>query len=95
MLHAKVAVIDKRWSTVGSSNLDPFSLMLNREANIIALDPAFAQVLRTSLKDEMTRNAHQLDAHVWQQRSWAQKVASWLALGLTRIASVLSGAVDD
>jgi len=95
MLHAKVAVIDKRWSTVGSSNLDPFSLMLNREANIIALDPAFAQVLRTSLKDEMTRNAHQLDAHVWQRRSWAQRVASWLALGLTRIASVLSGAVDD
>ena len=40
-LHAKVAVIDGRWSTVGSSNIDPFSLLLAREANVIVADARF------------------------------------------------------
>jgi cardiolipin synthase len=39
-LHAKVAVIDSHWATVGSSNIDPFSLLLAREANIVVKDPA-------------------------------------------------------
>ena len=41
-LHAKVAVIDGRWATVGSSNLDPFSLLLAREANVVIEDAGFA-----------------------------------------------------
>ena len=95
MLHAKVAVIDQRWATVGSSNLDPFSLLLNREANIVALDAGFASVLRASLKDEISRNAHQMDPSVWQQRSWMHRVSSWLALALTRVTSFLVGALDE
>ncbi|MGH8713349.1 MAG: cardiolipin synthase ClsB, partial [Casimicrobiaceae bacterium] len=35
MLHAKVAVVDDHWSTVGSSNIDPYSLLMAREANVI------------------------------------------------------------
>lgn len=95
MLHAKVAIIDQHWATVGSSNLDPFSLLLNREANIVALDAGFASVLRASLKDEISRNAHQMDPRVWQQRSWMQRVSSWLALALTRVTSFLVGALDE
>ena len=41
-LHAKVAVVDGHWATVGSSNIDPFSLLLAREANIVVNDAAFA-----------------------------------------------------
>ena len=41
-LHAKVAVIDGRWATVGSSNLDPLSLLLAREANVVVEDVSFA-----------------------------------------------------
>ncbi|MFY8063147.1 MAG: cardiolipin synthase ClsB [Usitatibacteraceae bacterium] len=82
MLHAKVAVVDGWWATVGSSNLDPFSLLLNREANIIAVDAAFATELRASLHDETMRNAEKLEAHVWATRGMKQKLASWLALGL-------------
>ena len=41
-LHAKVAVVDGRWATVGSSNIDPLSLLLNLEANVIVLDDDFA-----------------------------------------------------
>jgi cardiolipin synthase len=44
-LHGKVAVVDGRWATVGSSNLDPTSLGLNLEANIFVRDEAFAGVL--------------------------------------------------
>ena len=49
-LHAKVAVIDQHWATVGSSNIDPFSLLLAREANIFVEDQHFADELRSSLK---------------------------------------------
>jgi cardiolipin synthase len=40
-LHGKVALVDEEWSTVGSSNLDPLSLSLNLEANVIIQDRAF------------------------------------------------------
>jgi cardiolipin synthase len=40
-LHAKVAVVDDGWATVGSSNIDPLSLLLNLEANLIVHDAAF------------------------------------------------------
>jgi phosphatidylserine/phosphatidylglycerophosphate/cardiolipin synthase-like enzyme len=42
-LHAKVAVIDDDWATVGSSNVDGLSLFLNQEANVVIKDAAFAQ----------------------------------------------------
>jgi cardiolipin synthase len=48
-MHAKVAVIDDRWATIGSSNLDPISLSLNLEANLFVLDKTFAATLRSSL----------------------------------------------
>jgi cardiolipin synthase len=48
-LHAKVAVVDDDWATVGSSNIDPLSLLLNLEANAFVLDESFAQLLRQRL----------------------------------------------
>ena len=41
-LHAKVAVVDGRWATVGSSNIDPLSLLLNLESNVVVEDEAVA-----------------------------------------------------
>ncbi len=38
-LHAKVAVVDDHWATVGSSNIDPYSLLMAREANVFVRDP--------------------------------------------------------
>lgn len=40
-LHAKVALVDDDWATVGSSNIDPLSLLLNLEANVIVRDADF------------------------------------------------------
>jgi cardiolipin synthase len=50
-LHAKVAVIDDDWSTVGSSNCDGLSLFLNQEANVVVRDPAFAQSMRRHIEN--------------------------------------------
>ena len=43
LMHAKVAVIDEHWATVGSSNLDPLSLLLALEANVVVEDEGFAK----------------------------------------------------
>ena len=48
-LHAKVAVVDGEWATVGSSNIDPLSLLLNLEANVIVHDPRFTDGLAASI----------------------------------------------
>jgi cardiolipin synthase len=48
-LHAKVAVVDGRWATVGSSNIDPLSLLLNLEANAVVLDERFAAEMSAQL----------------------------------------------
>jgi cardiolipin synthase len=49
-LHAKVAVIDDDWATVGSSNVDGLSLFLNQEANVVIKDAVFAQALRQRIE---------------------------------------------
>lgn len=50
-LHGKVALVDEEWSTVGSSNLDPLSLSLNLEANLLIRDRAFNQMLYQHLHE--------------------------------------------
>jgi cardiolipin synthase len=50
-LHAKVAVIDDDWATVGSSNVDGLSLFLNQEANVVIKDAAFSRSLRRHIED--------------------------------------------
>jgi cardiolipin synthase A/B len=52
-LHAKVAVVDDTWATVGSSNIDPLSLLLNLEANVVVDDANFAAALATALDTAM------------------------------------------
>ncbi len=95
MLHGKVAVVDGRWATVGSSNLDPFSLLLNREANVIALDETFATSLYASVMDEIKGNALQLNLSSWQQRGLWLRMKSWVAFGLTRWVLGLVGVRRD
>ena len=60
-LHGKVALMDDLWSTVGSSNLDPLSLSLNLEANVIVRDRAFNQVLSDRLEHLMQHGCKQIE----------------------------------
>lgn len=90
MLHGKVAVIDDAWATVGSSNLDPFSLFLNREANIAVLDAGFVRALRASVMMEIDTGAVRLDAQGWGRRSWLGRMKSWCAYAFARwVAGVI------
>lgn len=90
-LHAKVAVIDLRWATVGSSNLDPLSLLLAREANIVVRDAGFAGLLRRRLEHAMAHGGHRVEATAYLNRSWRVRVLEALALALVRIGLFVIG----
>jgi len=84
-LHGKVALMDDEWSTVGSSNLDPLSLALNLEANVIIRDRAFNQHLYERLDHLMQHSCHQIERHaVGELRGWGL-VRSFLAYHCTRL----------
>ena len=84
-MHSKVAVIDTQWATVGSSNIDPFSLLLAREANIAVLDTAFSNELRTSILKSIEDGATQINVESWKRRRLLGRLASWLAYGCLRL----------
>lgn len=84
-LHAKVAVIDSIWATVGSSNIDPFSLLLAREANVVVDDAGFAGELRASLHAALSGGARQVRAESWHRRPWPARVAHWTCYGFARL----------
>ena len=90
-LHAKVAVIDGHWATVGSSNLDPLSLLLAREANVVVDDVPFAQSLRTRLLTAMETHGTPLDAQAYAQRPLRQRLLDRLAFGVMRLLLFLAG----
>lgn len=90
-LHAKVAVVDSRWATVGSSNLDPLSLLLAREANVVVDDAQFAGALRASLITALQTHGVQLDAKTYAERPWRQRFLDRLAFGAMRLLLFLAG----
>ncbi|MBN2428831.1 MAG: cardiolipin synthase ClsB [Deltaproteobacteria bacterium] len=90
-LHAKVAVIDGHWATVGSSNIDPFSLLLSREANVVVDDEAFAEPLAQSLKKSMETDGRRILADNWIQQPAGLRFISWLSYGLLRLMMGISG----
>ena len=90
-LHAKVAVVDGRWATVGSTNLDPLSLLLAREANVVTTDAAFARSLRDRLDILMRTAGNKLDAGRFAGRPWHQRVLDRMAFGVMRAVLFLTG----
>jgi cardiolipin synthase A/B len=90
-LHAKVAVIDQRWATVGSSNIDPFSLMLAREANVVIDDAEFSQELRRSLHDHMQDGAMVVAKSAWHRQPRWRRLLIWCAYGCARLLMGLLG----
>lgn len=84
-MHSKVAVIDSYWATVGSSNIDPFSLLLGHEANVIIQDSAFATELRSSIESSIEEGAHRIHYHEWARRNVVKRFISWIAYGFVRV----------
>ncbi|OZA30385.1 MAG: cardiolipin synthase B [Hydrogenophilales bacterium 17-61-9] len=90
-LHAKAAVVDGCWSTVGSSNIDPFSLLLAREANIVVDDADFGRNLQQRLQQACEQSVT-LSPADWQKRAWPQRMVSWVAYNSVRWVVGLLGA---
>jgi len=90
-MHAKVAVIDERWATVGSSNIDPFSLLLAREANIVADDRTFASELRRRLREDMDKGARVVAKTRWFRMPLWRRIPIWIGYGLARFTIGMFG----
>jgi cardiolipin synthase len=83
-LHGKVALMDDEWATVGSSNLDPLSLSLNLEANVIIRDRGFNQHLQQHLEHLMHHSCKQVQREELGRLHGWQLVHSFLAYHFTR-----------
>ncbi len=94
-MHAKVAVIDGWWATVGSSNIDPFSLWLAREGNVVVRDRGFAAALRTSLMKEMERGAHLIKHSVWARQIFLAHLLPRISYALVRFMIGLVGFASE
>lgn len=90
-LHAKVAVVDESWATVGSTNLDPLSLLLAREANVMTTDQRFASLLRSHLDGLVQSAGDMVDVQALSSRHWSQRVLDRIAFGLMRATLFVTG----
>jgi cardiolipin synthase len=94
-LHAKVAVIDpdhdRPWATVGSSNLDPLSLLLAREANVVVADKAFAHQLHQRLILAIEQQSTSVGMQAFTKSPWHLRLRGRLAFALMRLALFLTG----
>lgn len=87
-LHGKVALVDGVWSTVGSSNLDPLSLSLNLEANVMLRDRDFAHTLGERLEHLMRHACKQVDAADVQEPAAWRVVRSFFVFHAMRMFPV-------
>lgn len=91
LLHAKVLCVDDEWATIGSSNLDPLSLVLNLEANLVVRDRGFVRTLSAALARDFADSA-EIAAPLLRQRSWMTRVrrstVAWMAKTYLRLAGV-------
>lgn len=83
-MHSKVAVVDGHWATVGSSNIDPFSLLLSHEANVVVNDHGFAGELRADLQRSITTSSHRVLQDDWNKAPVTRRFFAWLAYGFVR-----------
>ena len=89
-LHAKVALVDDHWATVGSSNIDPLSLLLNLEANVVVRDAVFAQALAQrfeaafAVSDEVLGPPARGGWRGWMLRA----LVAWMATVYLRVAGI-------
>lgn len=81
VLHAKTAVVDGIWATVGSSNLDPMSLRQNLEVNAILTEPHFGAALERMFVEDL-ENCHRITMSEVKQYGLFERALSWVAYRL-------------
>ena len=90
-LHGKIAVKDDYWATVGSSNLDPLSLSLNLEANLIIHDRPFNQTLRDNLEALLANDCQRVQEDRLPPRNWWQLSKSVVVFHFLRHFPAIAG----
>lgn len=93
-LHAKVAVIDG-CAMVGSANLDPFSSLLAREANVWIQDADFARQLKSVLESEMSNSCSRITPQYLKRRNPLQRVLDAISYRALRVGVALTGKSSD
>jgi cardiolipin synthase len=78
LLHAKTAVIDGVWSTVGSTNLDYWSLLSDDEVNAVVLSREFAAEMEKTFARDLAES-RQIKWEEWKERPWLTKMREWFA----------------
>ncbi|MGZ5198593.1 MAG: cardiolipin synthase [Telluria sp.] len=76
-LHAKTAVIDSAWSTIGSANIDRRSYIHNYELNVVVMDPAFGRDMESAFTEDM-HDSKQVTREQWRQRPLSDRLKEWL-----------------
>jgi cardiolipin synthase len=76
MLHAKTAVVDGVWCTIGSYNLDHLSFARNLELSLVAIDPVLGAAME-SMHVEDLKNADEVTRAEWKKRPWSQRGLEW------------------
>jgi cardiolipin synthase len=76
VLHAKTAVIDEAWSTIGSANIDRRSFIHNYELNVVVIDPAFGRDMESAFNEDL-RDSKEVTLEKWRQRPWADRIKEW------------------
>jgi cardiolipin synthase len=80
MIHAKVLLVDEKWSVVGSTNFDNRSFGLNDEVNLAALDAGLAARLETDFVADL-KDSHEITYEEWRRRPLAERITEsfgWL-----------------
>jgi cardiolipin synthase A/B len=84
ILHSKSAVIDGRWSTIGSFNLDYQSLRNNLEINVAVLDEAFGAVMEASFERDLEQS-REIDAHEFRFRPLGHRLLELVLYGFRKV----------
>ena len=74
VLHAKTALVDRDWATVGTANFDYRSFFVNDELNLIAEDAAFNAELAAQFKRDLAAS-REVTAETWRHRRWSAPIA--------------------
>ncbi|MGJ7918390.1 cardiolipin synthase [Massilia sp. LXY-6] len=78
VLHAKTAVIDGGWSTIGSANIDRRSFLHNYELNVVVMDPAFGRDMESAFNEDL-RDSKEVTLEKWKHRPWTDRIREWAA----------------
>ncbi|PQO97369.1 cardiolipin synthase [Massilia phosphatilytica] len=78
VLHAKTAVIDGGWSTIGSANIDRRSFIHNYELNVVVIDPMFGAAMESAFNEDL-RDSKEVTLERWRHRPWSDRFKEWMA----------------